>query len=144
MGKITNENRRALEYADFFEDAALTGMIEYEFTSALSQMIEEKGVSVFSIVENSNISKSYINKLRSPAEKSVRPSRHVIIDIALAINATLDETNYLLKRAQYQELYTRDQTEAFIIWGMLKNYSGHEIRKMLQKKGLDRIFKENR
>ena len=100
MGKITNENRRALEAAANYEDAILTGMVEHQFSAALSELIEQKGVSVLSIVENTNVSKSYINKLRNPSEKNVRPSRHVIIDIALAIDADLDETNHLLKLAQ--------------------------------------------
>lgn len=142
MGKITNENRRALENADHYEDAILNGMINRDFTTALGQLIEQKGVSVLSIVENTNVSKSYINKLRNPSVKAVRPGRHVIIDIALAINANLDETNTLLKLAQYQELYTRDEAEALIIWAMLKNYSGKQIRKLLQEKGLDSMFKE--
>jgi len=142
MGKITNENRRALENASHFEDAVLTGMIDCEFTSVLCQMIEQKKVSVLHIVENTNLSKAYINKLRNPSEKNVHPSRHVIIDIALALDASLDETNLLLKSAQYQELYTRDKCEALIIWGMLKQMTGKQIREMLYDKGLDGIFKE--
>lgn len=142
MGKITEENRRALENATNYDDATLTGMISGEFTTALARLIEKKQVPVLHIVENTHISKSYINKLRNPSEKSVHPGRYVIIDICLAINATLDETNYLLKMAQYQELYTRNTAEALIIWGMLKGLTGKEIRDMIQLKGLDNIFKE--
>lgn len=142
MGQITTENRRQLEYAKNYEDATLTGMIDGEFTTVLGKLIEEKGISVLSIVENTNISKSYINKLRNPSEKNVRPSRYVIIDIALALNATLEETNHLLKMAQYQELYTRNKAESVIIWGMLNKLSGNEIRTMLYEKGLDTIFKD--
>ncbi len=52
----------------------------------------------------------------------------------------MDETNHLLKLAQYQELYTRDRAEALIIWGMLKGMSGKQIRRMLQEKGLDNVL----
>lgn len=142
MGKITNENRRQLEQAKNYEDAVLTGMLEHQFSTELGKLIEAKGISILSIVENTNISKSYINKLRNPSEKNVRPSRYVIIDIALALDATLEETNHLLKLAQYQELYTRNQAESVIIWGMLQKLSGNEIRTMLYEKGLDTIFKE--
>ena len=65
-----------------------------------------------------------------------------MIDIALAINATLEETNRLLKAARCQELYTRDPAEALIIWGMLNKKSGVEIRRLLQEKGLDGMFKD--
>ena len=58
MGKITEENRRALENADNYEDAVLNGMTDHEFSLALAQLIERKKVSVLSIVENTNVSKS--------------------------------------------------------------------------------------
>lgn len=142
MGRVTDENRRALEKSLFFEDADLKGMIDNEFPATLGRLIKQKRISVLTIVENTNVSKSYINKLRNTSEKHVNPSRRVVIDIALAINATLDETNSLLKAARYQELYTRDPAEALIIWGMLNKKSGTEIRRLLQEKGLDDMFKD--
>lgn len=141
MGKITDANRRQLESSDCYDDIELIGMDNQTFTDALCQLIERKKISTLTIVENANISKSYINKLRNPSIKTVNPTRHVIIDIALAINADLDETNQLLKLAKYQELYARDAAEALIIWGMLKKLSGSDIRRMLQEKKLDSIFK---
>ena len=142
VGRVTDENRRALEKSLFFEDADLKGMIDNEFPATLGRLIKQKRISVLTIVENTNVSKSYINKLRNTSEKHVNPSRRVVIDIALAINATLDETNSLLKAARYQELYTRDPAEALIIWGMLNKKSGTEIRRLLQEKGLDDMFKD--
>ncbi len=142
MGKITDANRRALENAARYEDAALTGMEAQDFSDALSRLIEEKKISILSIVEHANVSKSYVNKLRNPSDKSVRPSRHVILDIALAMNASLEETNHLLKTARYQELYTREPAESLIIWGMLKGLSGERIREMLREKGLDALWRE--
>ena len=64
-----------------------------------------------------------------------------IIDFALAINATLEESNSLLKAARYQELYTRDAAEAVIIWGLMHGQSGAEIRRELQEKGYGGFFK---
>lgn len=142
MGRTTNENLRRLKRSPEFDDAGLTGMITNTFPSVLGQLIQKKKISVNKIVENTSISKTYVNKLRNPSEKHVNPSRRVVIDIALAINATLDETNSLLKAARYQELYTRDPAEALIIWGMLNKKSGTEIRRLLQEKGLDDMFKD--
>lgn len=47
MGKITDANRRALENAVRYEDAALTGMEEQDFAAALSKLIEEKKYPFF-------------------------------------------------------------------------------------------------
>lgn len=140
MGKTTNENFRELEKSKAYDEANLKGMDVKGFTTALGCLINKKKISTNTIVENSNLSKSYINKLRNPSETAVKPSRYVIIDIALAIDASLDETNHLLKLARYQELYTRDKAESVIIWGMLHKLSGKEIRRQLEEKGLDKIF----
>lgn len=79
-------------------------MISGEFTTALARLIEKKQVPVLHIVENTHVSKSYINKLRNPSEKSVHPGRYVIIDICLAINATLTRLHPFLVQ-QRNSLY---------------------------------------
>ena len=140
MGEITKENLRRLIEADTYEDANLEGMNNQAFAVALNQLIENKGVTTLFLVEETGISKSYINKLRNPSE-IVQPKRHLIIDMALALNATYDETNHLLKLAHYQNLYTRDEIESIIIWGMLHNVPGKKIREKLEEKGLYTIFK---
>lgn len=141
MGEITKENLRKLIEADTYEEAALDGMNNQAFAIALNKLMEDKGATTQFLVGEASISKSYVNKLRNPSEK-VQPTRNMIIDIALALNATYDETNHLLKLAHYQGLYTRDKVESIIIWGMLHNISGKEIRENLEKKGLYNISNE--
>lgn len=143
MGKITEQNRRILEEIKEFDEKMLTGMVEYTFCEELDKMIVEKGYSTQKIVNQSCLSKAYINKLRNRSEKKARPSRNAVIDIALALDASLDETNLLLKCAKYQELYTRNPAEAIIIWGLLKKKTGKEIREMLDERGyLNQLFFE--
>ena len=120
-------------------------MIDREFSITLDKMMRDKGVSTTELVKSTSLSKAYINRLRDPSRKNDKPKREVVIDIALGINAALDEANLLLKRARYQELYTRDKAESVIIWGMLKKLSGAEIRELLAEKGLlDTIFPEKK
>ena len=143
MGKITDENRRRLEAAETVDDIELSGMLDNVFCEELDKLIIEKGFTTQQIVKNSCLSKSYINKLRNPQEKKALPRRNTVIDIALALDANLEETNRLLKYARYQELYTRDPADALIIWGLLKKKSGKEIRELLFEMGfLDSLFTE--
>lgn len=139
MGKITTENRRALENAKNYDDAVLNGMVNRNFASLLRKLMEEKKISSTVLGYEARLSKSYIDKLRS--DEHAWPSRKAVINIALALNATLEETNELLKTAQYQELYTRDEAESVIIWGILRQRSGDEIKEILrEKKLIDQIF----
>lgn len=143
MGKPTDENYRKLKTAAAYDKAELSNMIDHEFSITLDKMMTDKGVTTSDLVKNTSLSKAYINRLRSPSRRNDKPKREVIIDIALGMNATLDETNLLLKRMRYQELYTRDRSESVIIWGMLKKLSGSEIRELLAERGLlDTLFPE--
>ena len=145
MGKPTDENYRKLQTAKTYDSAALGNMICREFSVTLDKMIIEKGLTTSDLEKRVNITKSYINKLRNPSSKNIKPTRAVIIDIALGMNATLDETNLLLKSARYQELYARDKAESIIIWGMLKKLSGSQIRELLAENGLlDNLFPEKK
>ena len=145
MGKPTDENYRKLQTAKTYDSAALGNMICREFSVTLDKMIIEKGLTTSDLEKRVNITKSYINKLRNPSSKNIKPTRTVIIDIALGMNATLDETNLLLKSARHQELYARDKAESIIIWGMLKKLSGSQIRELLAENGLlDNLFPEKK
>ena len=133
MGKPTDENYRKLQSADTYDSADLDNMIDREFSITLDKMMRDKGVSTTELVKSTSLSKAYINRLRDPSRKNDKPKREVVID----------EANLLLKRARYQELYTRDKAESVIIWGMLKKLSGAEIRELLAEKGLlDTLFPE--
>ena len=139
MGRITQENHRKLLLSTSYEDADLSGMDMSDFSAELSQLISAKKTPIQDIVEITGLSKSYINKLRNLQGTHVQPSRSVILNIALALNATLEEMNSLLKAAHYQELYARSTPESIIIWGLLHNLSGREIRSTLFQRntGLD-------
>ncbi len=136
MGRITEENHRRLETAESYEEAALEGMDELCFAEELSRLITQKGVSVQSMVEAGGGSKSYINKLRNFKTTDSHPTRPAVLAIALALNASEEETNRLLKAARYQELYSRDSLDARIIWGMRRGLSGEEIREMLARRNM--------
>ena len=145
IAATTVENYRKLQSAETYDSADLDNMIDREFSITLDKMMRDKGVSTTELVKSTSLSKAYINRLRDPSRKNDKPKREVVIDIALGINAALDEANLLLKRARYQELYTRDKAESVIIWGMLKKLSGAEIRELLAEKGLlDTIFPEKK
>ena len=55
MGRVTDENRRELERALFFEDADLKGMVGNQFPATLGRLIKQKKISVLTIVENTNV-----------------------------------------------------------------------------------------
>ncbi|MBQ5564478.1 MAG: hypothetical protein IIT39_13990, partial [Clostridia bacterium] len=65
MGKTTSENYRKLNEAKIFDDAELSGMIDREFSVTLDNLMREKNVTTKDLVDNTTLSKPYINRIRS-------------------------------------------------------------------------------
>ena len=73
-------------------------------------------------------SKSYLYKCSSD-EKI--PSKKVVVCIGIALQATLEEINTMLKCAGHKELYPKNMWDAIIIFGLNKGYNIYEIDSLL-------------
>ncbi len=133
MGRITNENKRILQEIPAYDNALLIDLNPTTFSQALSELIIQKGIPVQSIVNATGLSKSYINKLRNLKGAPAQPTRPVVLSIGLALNASLDEMNALPKAAKYQELYARDTADSIIMWGLMHDLTGDQIRSKLSE-----------
>ena len=133
MGEITDKNTKELEQAFCYGQADLTDMVDNCFAEEFDKLIMAKGYSTQYIVQNSRISKTYLNELRRrlPTGKKKHISREKLIEVCLTIDASLEEINALLKCAGYQPLYSRNRADSFIIWGLLHKMKGLEIRDQL-------------
>ena len=135
MGEITDMNTRALENAMNYEDAELQGLFDSkEFCTALSNLIDSKGIRIKDILDFSNISKSYLTDIRDRT-KNIQPKRNKILDLCLGMNASKEEINTLLRLAHYQPLDSRgEEIDRIIIWGLAHKKSNLEIRDILCSK----------
>lgn len=73
-------------------------------------------------------SKSYLYKCSSDDKV---PSKKVVVCIGIALQATLEETNTMLKYAGHKELYPKNMWDAIIIFGLNKGYTISEIDRLL-------------
>lgn len=144
MGRITNENKRILQETSAYDTALLTNMNPTTFSQVLSKLVIQKAIPVQAIVNTTGLSKSYINKLRNLKGSPAQPTRPVVLNIGLALNASLGEMNDLLKAARYQELYARDTADSIIMWGLMHDLTGDQIRSKLSElhSGLDILRQE--
>ena len=63
-----------------------------------------------------------------------RPSKKNVMKIAFSLGVNLEELNELLKLAKYKELYSRNEEEAIIRFGISNNKDIYEIDEMLKKR----------
>lgn len=65
---------------------------------------------------------------------TVKPQRHHIIKIGIAMELSVPEINELLKLAHHKELYAKKTEDAIIIYGIQRGMSVIEIQELLDEK----------
>ncbi len=140
MGYSTDEIRRMLKKAKSYNDVKDAHFINGDFAKAVSDLIErrkkEKGVTQEKLLRSANLGHSTIANLKNSRNRK-KPDRDTILDLCLALDASLEETNELLKLSRNQELYVRDRKDSIIYWGLLHKKKGDEIREVLLENGFD-------
>lgn len=143
MGTITDGILKQLEEAQEYPET-IEGLIDESFLEEFAKLIDATGMSGDKIAERCSVSKTYINRIRNEGlkaeKKEMDPNRKTIIKICLAIEASLEETNRILKLAGKRELYPRIEEESIIIWGLKHGESGKKlelIRESLHDRGYD-------
>lgn len=144
MGKETELNFKRIEEGIEYDEILFDNMLDDAFASELQNLLDSKGATCANVVANANISKSYLNELLNvaPSAKKKKISRNRLLDICLAVNATKDEINHLLKVAGCSELYPRRQLDVIILVGLSKQMTGAQIREIIYDKGLDAEFEK--
>lgn len=137
MGNATYRNQVELEQQNNIDELNLTDMIDGTLPDALDDLIISRDIPSSKISAITGISKSYINDLRNRSRHDLKPSREKLISICVAVGADVDETNRILKLAKYRELYSRDEADSLIIWGLLRKKSYDEIYAILSDHGFD-------
>lgn len=140
MGEVTDGILKQLEESDEYPEF-IEGLIDENFVQEFAKLIEKSGLSGDKLAAQCKVSKTYINKIRSEGQKreplSMCPDKYVIVEICLVCGATLDEINHILKLAGKGELYSRNEEDSVIIWGIKHNKTCEQIKMLLHNKGYD-------
>lgn len=84
----------------------------------MNELLAEKKLKKADVAKKSNIHRTYLYEIFGGSKT---PSRDKIIAIAFAMNLNLEETQKLLKRSGYRELYSRDSRDSVVIFAINKN-----------------------
>ncbi|MDB6471157.1 hypothetical protein PND16_13270 [Blautia wexlerae] len=103
------------------------------FTEYFNELCEEKGVKISDIYMNSAIGKSFAYYMRNGTKL---PSKETAIKAAFVLNATLEETNLLLKASGNKELYPRREEDAIIEFAIRNHLDVYQTEELLKKHGL--------
>lgn len=118
LGEYVSENR------DAFSEQAVSQL--------LSELYEKKSISKAALARRAGMSEVYLHQVFSGRRS---PSRDRLLCLCLGLEATLEETQELLRQAGFVQLYPRHKRDAVISYGLVHGISLGEIN--------DRLFVEN-
>ena len=102
------------------------------FPEMLQDLFEKKKISKATLARKAGISNVYLYQIFS-GERN--PSRNRILCLCFGLDATLEETQDLLKHSGYAQLYVKDKRDAIIIYGLVHLLELDEVN--------DRLFNEH-
>lgn len=138
--KDTDKLLHSLKKAENFKTAlsdTKPHTIDTEVSSHLNQWITQKNMTKGKVLRKAGIAETtgyqYFDGKR-------RPPREKVIALAIALELTLDETNTLLKRCGYAQLYPKHHWDAIVIYGLVHQLSIIEIDELLYEEELKTFF----
>lgn len=114
---------------------------KYDITSRslseyLQMLLEEKGLRRIDVIHDADLNETFGYQIFMGQRK---PSRNKILQIALAMGLTLQETNRLLQAGEANTLYCKDRRDAIIVFCVEKRYPLHQVNEELYRFGEDTI-----
>ena len=133
--KSTDDLREELMSADSIDSYLHDNegfFFEQNITDSLEELYERKGISKAALARQSGMSEVYLHQVFSGRRN---PSRDRLLCLCIGLEATLEETQRLLKLSSYAKLYPRSKRDAIIAYGILHHMELHAIN--------DKLFAEN-
>ncbi|MEN6419884.1 MAG: hypothetical protein ABFC73_13295 [Clostridiaceae bacterium] len=116
---LTDEVRRASNF-DRVLERCKSEFVEEDFTRFLETLMATHGISKKNLIIRANLERGYAYQIIR-GERA--PSRDKLLQIAIGLSATLEETQTLLKLGGRSELYSRVKRDAAILFCLEKGYS---------------------
>jgi len=104
-----------------------------DFYTLLKQACEKRDMLPAQVIERSQIERTYGHQLFNGTR---RPSRDKVIQLALGLGLSVDETQRLLRAAGKSQLYPRLKRDAVILYALQKKLPILTVQENLTKYGL--------
>lgn len=141
MEKTTDELllnlKRSKDIEQYFmangEELLQEGLGDY-----LYQLLEKIEVSATQAAQRSLLSKSQVYNILN---NQTKPSRAFVIQLSFGIQATLEQTQQMLRLSGNQRLYPRVKRDAILIFALDNKLSLEDAHELLVKRGVEGLIK---
>ena len=98
----------------------------------LNRLFQKRRISKATLAKQSGMSEVYLHQVFSGRRN---PSRSRLLCLRFGLNASLEETQELLKQCGFAQLYPKDRRDAIILYGILNGMDLFGVN--------DKLFAEN-
>ena len=98
----------------------------------LNRLFQKRRISKATLAKRSGMSEVYLHQVFSGRRN---PSRNRLLCLCFGLNASLEETQELLKQCGFAQLYPKDRRDAIILYGILNGMDLFGVN--------DKLFAEN-
>lgn len=98
----------------------------------LNRLFQKRRISKATLAKQSGMSEVYLHQVFSGRRN---PSRSRLLCLYFGLNASLEETQDLLKQCGFAQLYPKDRRDAIILYGILNGMDLFAVN--------DKLFAEN-
>ena len=98
----------------------------------LNRLFQKRRISKATLAKQSGMSEVYFHQVFSGRRN---PSRNRLLCLCFGLNASLEETQELLKQCGFAQLYPKDRRDAIILYGILNGMDLFAVN--------DKLFTEN-
>lgn len=133
--KNTNDLRQELmETADLsrFLSENRENFSSGDLCALLNRLFQKHGLSKVELAKRAGMSEVYLHQVFSGRRN---PSRSRLLCLCFGLNATVEETQELLKQSGLAQLYPKNKRDAIILYGIANGMSLFAVN--------DRLFAEN-
>ena len=132
MQKDTEQLENELAVASSVEDFLADNKDNFKnFTLAeyLNKLLQERNLTKSELIKRSQLDTTYVYRVFSGVTK--KPARTNVIALALALELSPKETNYLLYYAGVEKLYVRNEWDSIIFFALENHLSVNETNELL-------------
>lgn len=103
--------------------------IVLDFKTFINDVLAQKDLKLADVVRRSGQGE-YVYKVFNGVRK---PSRNIVIGIAIGMRLTLNETQFLLRLSKQAALDPRDKRDSVLIFGIKSGYDFEEMTSLLKE-----------
>lgn len=139
MQKDTSEIVKELQLSPNFQSFYQENkdyMVDKTLAQLLEQMLQESGISKAKAIKNAEMSEAYGYHIFSGSRI---PERGKVLALAVGMGLNLEQTQQLLKSANYSTLYVKRPFDSVVLYGIMKRMTVAQINELLYDYGLETL-----